>query len=127
MIDTINTFKSIIADYEILIWEIEPEAYRFKAILHFTNGSNLFVRDYLFPDKRKYSFHWQDENEHMIARWDNAKHWQDIQTYPFHKHEADEVHPSTETSLHDVLSVYCKKLRNSIMTKPTPVMRGDVI
>ncbi|MBC8179841.1 hypothetical protein H8E88_01840 [candidate division KSB1 bacterium] len=111
MINIIKKYESIIADYKIINWEIEPTSYRFKANMIFTNGTTLFVKDYLFSHKRKYSFHWQDENENLILRWDNAEHWKDIETFPFHKHEENKVLSSTETSLEDVLEYISHKIR----------------
>jgi hypothetical protein len=41
----------------------------------------------LFADgKRKYSFHWQDEQENCLIRWDSTPHHQDVNTHPFHQH-----------------------------------------
>lgn len=34
----------------------------------------------------KYRYQLQDKNDSMILRWDNAPHYEDIPTYPFHKH-----------------------------------------
>ena len=110
MINIIKKYDSIISGYKIINWEAEPTSYRFKANILFTNGTKLFVKDYIFSHKRKYSFHWQDENENIIIRWDNAEHWKDIVTFPFHKHKGNRVLPSTETSLEDVLEYISQKL-----------------
>ena len=112
MINIINQYKSIVSDYKIINWEAEPTSYRFKVIILFVNGSKLFVNDYLFSHKRKYSFHWQDEDENIIIRWDNSEHWKDVDTFPFHKHKGDKVLPSTETSLEDVLEYIQQKIKS---------------
>ena len=91
MINIIKKYDSIIENYEIINWEAEPTSYRFKANIVFTNGTKLYVKDYLLSNKRKYSFHWQDENENLLVRWDNAEHWKDIDTVTFHKHEGKNV------------------------------------
>jgi len=110
MINIIKKYDFIIENYEIIKWEAEPTSYRFKAKIVFTNGTKLYVKDYLFYNRRKYSFHWQDANENLLVRWDNAEHWKDIDTFPFHKHEGKKVLSSTETSLEDVLEYIFQKL-----------------
>ena len=106
MINEIEAFKSIIDHYEVLLWENEPQSHRFKASIYFKDGSALIVKDYLFNLDRKYSYHWQDEDDQLICRWDNAGHWKTISTYPHHKHsgEREQVRPSRGVSLGDVLS-----------------------
>jgi hypothetical protein len=99
----IEKYKSIIIEHEIILWDSEPTSYRFKAKISFINGSNLIVRDYLYPTGRKYSFHWQDKNGNLIARWDNAAHWREIDTFPHHKHDKKGVFPSKEVSIEDIL------------------------
>jgi len=34
----------------------------------------------------KYHFHWQDLNNQLIRRWDNAPHHPEIETFPDHMH-----------------------------------------
>lgn len=34
----------------------------------------------------KYHFHWQDLNNQLIKRWDNAPHHPEIETFPDHVH-----------------------------------------
>jgi hypothetical protein len=116
MIETIKKFESIISDYKIFLWEIEAFSYRFKATFSLIDDSKLIVRDYLFPDKRKYSFHWQDKDENLIIRWDNAAHWKAVATFPFHKHIGKKVVSSTETSLEDVLTDIDRKIKEKTVS-----------
>lgn len=111
MIEILQKFKTIILNYEIILWDSEPASYRFKARITFIDNSILIVKDYLFPNARKYSFHWQDKNGNLIIRWDNAKHWVNIDTYPHHKHEKDQVSPSKEVSLEDIMSYIYEVLK----------------
>ncbi|MEQ8168832.1 MAG: DUF6516 family protein [Candidatus Eremiobacterota bacterium] len=39
----------------------------------------------------------------LIIRWDNAFHWKNIDTFPHHKHQNNEVLSSREFNLQDVL------------------------
>ncbi len=43
----------------------------------------------------------------LIARWDNAPHWMEIETYPHHKHLGEEgrVVASEATTLEEILAV----------------------
>ncbi|MDL1964916.1 MAG: DUF6516 family protein [Deltaproteobacteria bacterium] len=66
--------------------------------------SILFVREYLDENERNYSFHWQDKNDRLIIRWDNAQHHKDIKTYPHHKHTGETITESFEISLGEVLA-----------------------
>ena len=75
--------------------EIQAHIYRGK----------LFIKEYVFENKeRKYAYHWTDNAGNLICRWDNAKHWPDISTFPHHKHSGNGVSESTETSVGDVLN-----------------------
>ncbi len=103
MKELLEKYKAIIASYEIVSWDSEPASYRFKARLIFVDGSQFDIRDYLFPTGRKYSFHWQDKDGNLVARWDNAMHWKNIDTFPHHKHEGDAVYASKEVILEEIL------------------------
>ena len=104
MKEILEKYESIITGHEIIDWGSEPTSYRFKTKTTFIDGSNLIVKDYIFSTGRKYSFHWQDEGDNLICRWDNTIHWKDIDTFPHHKHEKDGVFPSKEVMLEDILN-----------------------
>ena len=113
MIKSISKYKSIISEYKVIKWEIEPNSYRFIAVLTFIDDTKLFIRDYLFnKNKRKYSYHWQEKDENIIVRWDNAPHWESISTFPFHKHVGNDILASTETTLEDILEYISIEINN---------------
>ncbi|QTA87888.1 toxin-antitoxin system TumE family protein [Desulfonema magnum] len=66
------------------------------------NNTVLFVKAYVDESERNYSFHWQDADDRLIIRWDNAPHHRHIKTYPNHKHIEGEVRESFEITLNDV-------------------------
>lgn len=37
-------------------------------------------------ERTKYHFHWQDDNNQLIKRWDNAPHHPEVKTFPDHVH-----------------------------------------
>ena len=59
---------------------------------------------------RKYSYHWQDERERLLIRWDNAPDWV-VETFPHHKHVDQNIEPSYERTLEQVIKVIAEKLR----------------
>jgi len=103
MIILFRKFKDIIEEYKIIKWDLEPHSSRFIAEILFTDNSTLSIRDYVIENRRKYSYHWQDKENTLLIRWDNAPHWKSISTFPFHKHLGDEVKSSSETTLDEVL------------------------
>ena len=107
-------------------WEIE------KAITEFTNvrfynltkkiynttqgyisGSIIFhnnhrldfveVKNTSVENKIKYRYHYMDSEQEIIFRYDNAPHHTEISTFPHHKHENNEIKPSNEPKLYDIL------------------------
>ncbi len=52
-----------------------------------------------------YSYHWADDHNHLIRRWDNTPHFPDVQNFPYHVHEEsdDAVAPSEPMSIFVVL------------------------
>jgi hypothetical protein len=79
----------------------------------YVNGSITFDNDHRLDfvevkntnieDKIKYRYHYMDENQEMLFRYDNAPHHNEIKTFPHHKHEQAQVLPCKEPSLYDVL------------------------
>jgi hypothetical protein len=106
----IERYQSVILSFEILLWENEPTSYRFKSRFRFIDDSELIVRDYLFQTRRKYSYHWQSKDGQLLVRWDNAEHWKQLHTFPHHKHIKEELLPSKETTIEDVLDHIYKRL-----------------
>ena len=62
--------------------------------------------------KIKYRYHYMDEHQVMIFRYDNAPHHAEITTFPHHKHEVDGVKASPEPTLDDVLLEIAQRQRN---------------
>ncbi len=62
--------------------------------LEFLQGSRLFFREYVdlqeAIEKLSYSFHYQDQGNNLIFRYDNAQHKPDL-GYLEHKHIKDKI------------------------------------
>jgi hypothetical protein len=85
--DILRRFSFLISSYKIIDYDYFATNYKVVIEVHLQNGSELYVKDYLFSDgKRKYSFHWQDSAGECIIRWDNTPHHQYVKTFPYHKH-----------------------------------------
>ncbi|MDN5344622.1 MAG: hypothetical protein PWQ18_733 [Clostridia bacterium] len=112
MLNVLKTFRSIIRTYAIELFERETNRKRIKATLTFIDGSKLFIKDYYFGSERKYSYHWVDINGNLIIRWDNAPHWRQVPTFPYHKHTGspEKVESSLEMDLNEILSVIKAKI-----------------
>jgi hypothetical protein len=88
-----------------------------KKIYHtkqgFIEGTILFVdysvlkfaevKDSEKNEKIKYRYHYMSQQQELIFRYDNAKHYPKMATFPHHLHLPGQVVESTEPSLSDVL------------------------
>ena len=69
---------------------------RLSASIEYYDGSRIRMRliidtDSDYPEWRAYSFHYMTVDDTTIFRYDNARHYPEMHTYPHHKHEgADE-------------------------------------
>lgn len=94
-----------IDDLKIIEINIEPPVQSIKIRAHLKNGLLLQITESIGEDFRRYSYHLQD-GDTIIRRWDNAPHWKNIKTYPFHVHTKGLQEPleSKEMSVSDVIS-----------------------
>ena len=101
-----NSLKqsSIVQKFEVLDYKRWRSGRYISLKIMLKGKSLLFAREYLDENERNYSFHWQDKNNKLIVRWDNARHHKDIRTYPHHKHTGETVTESFEISLGEVLA-----------------------
>lgn len=74
--------------------------------LEFLQGSRLFFRQYVdlqeSIEKLSYSFHYQDQENNLIFRYDNAQHKPDL-GYVEHKHIKDKIIPSKIPDIEQVI------------------------
>jgi hypothetical protein len=104
--------SEIVTDYEILGFQPGESFYFFKMRIILIDGSELYAREYVSEDTYLYSYHWQHENGEMRARWDNAPHHPDIESFPHHKHTHGKAMPeqSSERTIADILQAIREKL-----------------
>jgi len=58
------------------------------------DSSTLHITESSVAGKNKYSYHWQDAQNQLVVRWDNAPHHHHLPTFPHHRHEGGAVHES---------------------------------
>jgi hypothetical protein len=112
----------MIGDYFEFLKKIankNPEVVRFRIIKEFIgisrgfirfvielrDGSELHVFEYVDSGLHKidYSYHWQNKDKNLISRWDNAPHHSEIDTFPHHKHNGEDILPSAEPTFVEIL------------------------
>lgn len=108
----LKEFSDIIKASNIEKYDVSGDNIKLRMNLILINESQLFIRETIISGvKRKYSYHWQDKNNRMIKRWDNAPDW-DVETYPHHLHIGENVVASYERSIEKVLRVIRKELKH---------------
>ncbi len=84
---------------------IDEAAVRYlKCRAELTDGSSLHIKESSIAGKNKYSYHWQDAQNQLIVRWDNASHHHHLSTFPHHRHEAGTVHENPRITIDEVLN-----------------------
>ena len=86
-----KAYPEIVKEISVSRFRQDHLSYEFISDAILKDKSVLYIKDYLFMDgSRKYSYHWQNEQGNLIARWDNAAHWPDVATFPHHVHLGSE-------------------------------------
>jgi len=109
----LERFSDIVVSISIVRFEQVGSSSRLRARAELSDGSRLFIRETIIGGvNRKYSYHWQNQSDEIIMRWDNAPDW-DIKTFPHHKHIGMEknVDVSYERTLEQVLNFISHKIR----------------
>ncbi len=79
-----------------------------KGLLFFENYKLDFIEVVRFVAnkriKQKYKYHFMDNNNNLIFRYDNAKHHLELETFPYHKHIENKILPSQEPNILIVLN-----------------------
>lgn len=115
MIPDIAEFRSILNDFEIIEHQNRDGVQILRLKITFIDSSILFVTDIFisFENRRKYSFHWQNVDEELISRWDNAPHFPEISSFPHHQHLHSETNviASSAINLIDILKIIQEKIQ----------------
>ena len=121
---TIRYFKKIknrIAKLEWLIervridteYDEDAHAGIIGGSITFKDGSLFHFKEVLLAKNRHYRFHYMDERNNLISRWNNAPHHKDLKTFPHHIHLPNGINESKRVTLLDVLD----KIENIVVAK----------
>ena len=64
--------SDLVNSYKVLDFRENQYGFFLKLRIEFIDRSILFTKEYFSTDFRKYSYHWQDKNNEILIRWDNA-------------------------------------------------------
>lgn len=112
IIDTLrHLFESKIVDQIEILEDVEGIGFTMLKIkVNLVDHSQLIFTEIQTQTENKYSYHWQTKSGNLLLRWDNAPHWNKIDTFPHHKHGASgKVEESYEVTVTDVLN-YIEKM-----------------
>lgn len=109
ILQLLNSNKNI-NHYEILDFKVGEKYYYLKIKVILKNKSILHIKEFVSAEEYLYSYHWQDKNNKLICRWDNAPHYKNLKTFPHHKHLKNKVKESLETNIEEVLNFIDKVL-----------------
>ena len=67
----------------------------FRADLYFLDGSSLHVREFVFTSSEiardTYAYHYQPPAGQLVFRYDNTRHFPELDNFPHHKHTPNSV------------------------------------
>ncbi|KWT86807.1 toxin-antitoxin system TumE family protein [Candidatus Magnetominusculus xianensis] len=93
-----------IVSYEVHDYRQWDRGFYYNIRIVFIDSSMLIAREYIDEPQRDYSFHWQNSDNKLLKRWDNAPHYRELMTFPYHMHMESWVIESMVVSLEDVLT-----------------------
>jgi hypothetical protein len=80
-----------------------------KIRVRFLKGHLLEINEaivYIKPSFKhlNYRYHFQDEKNNLIFRYDNTPHFPDLDSFPHHKHLPDHVMPAKQPKIYELLN-----------------------
>jgi len=93
---------------------LTPDRVNLRIRIRFAKGYLLELNEATFVEHGNikhlgYRYHFQDEKNELIFRYDNTPHYPDLKSFPHHKHSSREViaaeKPSIPTVLEEVKSI----------------------
>ncbi|RLD65627.1 MAG: hypothetical protein DRI95_08225 [Bacteroidetes bacterium] len=102
---TILQFTDIVDNHTINKNKFNETQALLLGVIIFIDKSKLSFMEFIDLDvngKIKYKYHYMNENNEQIFRFDNAKHHPDIKTYSHHVHIGNKISESKEPQLFDV-------------------------
>ena len=103
IVDTLRRSRAV-ARVEVVDFVDEASVKYLKCRADLIDGSKLHIIESSFAGNSKYSYHWQDSNNQLIVRWDNAPHYPHLSTFPHHRHEHNQTINSPRVAIDEVLA-----------------------
>lgn len=88
-----------------------------KGKIIFLDGSIFDFRELLSHEDHDYRFHWMDNKNKLIVRWDSAPHHKNLNNFPYHKHESKDIVSSSELSLIEALDYIKKEIIHDLFSE----------
>lgn len=104
--------NKIVKNYDVIDYRRWDNGQYLNLRIEFIDRSILVLKEYQEKQLRNYSYHWQDENNRLIIRWDNAPHYPNHLSFPHHKHYPDRLAESREISFNEVLHLIEKQIKS---------------
>ena len=73
--------SKIVKTYTFIEYKFSANFLYYKAKLELVNNDILYIKEFVTTTEYIYSYHWQNKNEELICRWDNATHHKSIKTH----------------------------------------------
>lgn len=88
---------------------LTPERVNLRIRIRFNDGRLLEISEAIVVDGDSlefldYRYHCQEENNHLIFRYDSTPHFPEISTFPHHKHLSDDVIASAKPDIEQAIS-----------------------
>ncbi len=109
-----NEYDYILETYIITKDAFSDEKGFVEGELFFIDESRMSfveVLDFGKNEKIKYSYHYMNQNNELVFRYDNAKHYPALKNFPHHKHIKDDVIESKEPDIRFIL----KEIENIVI------------
>lgn len=114
-----SSINEIIVSFDTIIKHYTKTEKIYSTNKAFISGEIIFIDNKVlsfmeFQDeniKKKYSYHFMDEEKRLIFRYDNAEYHPEITTHPHHKHLPNSIVAATEPKLIDVLLEIYKNIQ----------------
>jgi hypothetical protein len=109
---------SFVADFKISKQVDRSKNGHIRARVTFTDNSQLEFSEFVEQNADDeiqvvtYSYHWSDENDNIIRRWDNTPHFPKLKNFPHHIHvKEDDVISGKPIDIFGVLVEIGKTLK----------------
>lgn len=85
--------------------------------IRFTNGHLLELNEAIKAEQDSinhlnYRYHFQDDHNTLVFRYDNTPHFPDLESFPHHKHTQRMVLPGARPSISDVMAEALMEMNN---------------